>query len=355
MTIRVLRSLFRVVTGCLSLIVVWSIAYFVILEIYKYTGTPHSLFIQQLVTSMAGIFILVLVIGTAGLLGRGRRRRMDMWTSMIDVLGQIAQGNFNAKLFVNDKHAHDLDHPFSQLVNSVNNMAEQLQRMEQMRQEFVSNVSHEIQSPLTSINGFAKALRSTALSVEEREHYLDIIEAESQRLSKLSDNLLKLTSLESEHHPFELRTYRLDKQLRSIILAAEPQWRAKHMELDVDLVDVSIQADEELLSQVWVNLLNNSIKFTPNRGTVRIRLQQDEQSALVCFSDTGPGIAPGEKERIFERFYKVDKSRNRAIGGSGLGLSIVQKIVQLHHGTIEVESEVGNGAQFSIRLPLKYV
>lgn len=353
---RVLSFLIRFLAGILAILITWTAAYFLSPWIFEITGTPSSLYVQQLVTAILGISILILGIRTVSLVGgiRGGRDRLEFWTSMIHVIGQIAEGNFQAKVSVDDKVAQFPNHPFSQLVTSVNHMAEQLRYMEQMRQEFISNVSHEIQSPLTSISGFAKALRNSELSDEDRAHYLDIIEAESDRLSKLSDNLIKLTALESEHRSFDAHTFRLDKQLRSIVLSFEPQWRGKDLELDVNLADVSIEADEALLSQVWINLLGNAIKFTPSGGTIQIHLAQADGQAIVTLIDTGPGIAPEDRDRIFERFYKADKSRNRSIGGSGLGLSIVQKIVELHRGVIDVESELCKGSQFRVHIPLRW-
>jgi signal transduction histidine kinase len=172
------------------------------------------------------------------------------------------------------------------------------------------------------------------------------------RLSRLSDNLLKLTSLESEHHPFDRRRYRLDRQLRSAVLACEPQWLEKSIEVEAELEEVEIEADHELLSQVWGNLLHNSIKFTPPGGSIRVRLTLEDGKAAVRIADTGIGIGEEDLPRIFERFYKADKSRNRAGGGSGLGLSIVKKIVDLHGGAIDVRSRPGEGTEFTVRLPV---
>ncbi|EKN71281.1 integral membrane sensor signal transduction histidine kinase [Neobacillus bataviensis LMG 21833] len=227
-------------------------------------------------------------------------------------------------------------------------MAKQLKEMEAMRQEFISNVSHEIQSPLTSIGGFAKALQYDELTNEERSHYLSIIETETYRLSKLSDNLLKLTSLESEHHPFERKSYRLDQQIRNIILASEPNWMEKELEIDVSLEKVQILADEDLMSQVWINLIHNSIKFTPSFGKIRIHLKNIDGKAIIKISDTGIGISKKDQVHIFERFFKADKARERSRGGSGLGLSIVKKITEMHNGTILVESEIEKGTTFTI-------
>ena len=251
------------------------------------------------------------------------------------------------------KFGNGKNHPFGKFVEGINHMAIELNQMEQMRQEFISNVSHEIQSPLASISGFAKVLKRSELTPDKRERYLNIIETESLRLAHLSDNLLKLTSIDSDHYPFEARLYRLDQQIRKTILACEPQWIAKSLVLDVSLDEVAIFADEELMNQVWINLINNSIKFTPSGGTLTIDLCQLGETAVVTVDDTGIGISEEDQDFLFERFFKADKSRNRTRGGSGLGLSIVKKIVDMHNGTITVKSKLGEGTRLSISLPIE--
>jgi len=271
---------------------------------------------------------------------------MDFITKMIEAMRRISKGDYNVELA--NQFKHKKNHPFAKIVESNNEMVVELNQIERMRQEFISNVSHEIQSPLASISGFAAVLKQSDLTFKEREHYLEIIETESRRLANLSDNLLKLTSIESQHHPFEPVTYRLDKQIREIILSCEPQWVAKSLELDISLDEVEIIADEELMSQVWINLINNSIKFTPSGSSLKIVLYQHAQEAIVTIADTGMGIAEEDQAHIFERFYKVDKSRNRMLGGSGLGLSITKKIIdiaevpnQRHHWHDNPGNELG--------------
>jgi signal transduction histidine kinase len=149
------------------------------------------------------------------------------------------------------------------------------------------------------------------------------------------------------------KPYRLDKQIRSLILACEPQWSDKNIEMDVAVAEVVITADEDLLSQVWINLIHNSIKFTPQDGRICVALQPGAEQVEFRITDTGMGISPEDQTRIFERFFKADKSRNRTLGGSGLGLSIAQKIVEMHKGEINVESQLGVGTTFVIRLPVK--
>jgi signal transduction histidine kinase len=224
-------------------------------------------------------------------------------------------------------------------------MARSLGTLETMRQDFISNVSHEIQSPLTSISGFAALLKDDTLSAAERRRYAETIETESRRLSSLSDNLLKLSALDDSS--LAKTDFRLDKQLSNVILTLEPQWSAKQLSVEADLDKCTINGDEDLLSQLWINLLANAIKFTPENGTVQVSLNAD----TVRIADTGIGIAKDDLPHIFERFYKVDKARDRSLGGNGLGLSLVKKIVELHDGSITVNSEISAGTSFEILLP----
>jgi two-component system, OmpR family, phosphate regulon sensor histidine kinase PhoR len=328
------------------IILYWVVAFYVTEWLFTYLGKQPQPVIVQLINSIIGMFLWGITMATMGKYFRSKQ--MEFFQSMIDAIRRMTRGDFNVSV---DNNPHN--GPFVELVDSINDMAVELGQLEKMRQEFISNVSHEIQSPLTSISGFSRALQNENISLEERKHYLDIIEAESMRLSKLSDNLLKLSSLESQHHPFEPRTFRLDKQLRNHILACEPQWVDKAIEMDIDLAEINLTADEDLLSQVWTNLIHNAIKFTPSGGTIGVQLVSKEKEALIHISDNGVGITEEDQAHIFERFYKADKSRNRRSGGSGLGLSIVKKILDMHHGSISVTSQLGEGTTFTVRLPLK--
>ncbi|MFD2332617.1 sensor histidine kinase [Cohnella sp. GCM10020058] len=259
---------------------------------------------------------------------------------------RLAKGDFDVKLGAKRKDE------LGTLAQRFNEMAVGLKQLEQMRQDFVSNVSHEIQSPLTSISGFAKALKDmNAIDEEERIQYLDIILTESGRLSRLSDNLLKLASLDFNRHPMDYATYHLDEQIRQVVVNCEPLWSAKNIDVHLDLPRATvIAADKDQLNQVWMNLLVNSIKFTPEGGRIDVQISVRMNAYLLTLSDTGIGIAPEQLGRVFERFYKTDRSRS-ASEGSGLGLSIVQKIVALHHGDIRIESKVGQGTKVIVDLP----
>jgi len=323
----------------------WTAAYFLMNWIYSRAGRPSSDYLVQLISVMVGIVILFMMALVVSKLFRGWER--VFYRSIIEGLGRIAKGDFNVVLDNNREYGE-----FGEIVESINVMASELSQMETMRQDFISNVSHEIQSPLTSIRGFALALQDETLNVESRRHYLNIIVAESTRVSGLSDNLLKLSALESGNFPFENQVYRLDKQLRDTILASEPQWLEKNIEVEAELEEVNVTAVKDLMTQVWTNLLHNSIKFTPRNGCIHIKLRTIDERVEVEIQDSGIGISEEDLPRIFDRFYKADKARTASGGGSGLGLSLVKKIVELHKGKVTVASRPGEGTAFVVSLPM---
>ncbi len=326
-----------------------AVAFFLTGRLYQALSWYPSALAAQIVNTLLGLLFAGLLLGAIGKVARSRgwMPEMNMFTPIIEALERISRGDFSVRV-TDEFHDNEM---VGKLASSVNKMALELDQMENLRQEFISNVSHEIQSPLTSIRGFAQALKNEHLTPEERNHYLSIIEEESTRLSRVTENLLRLATLESDELQFNPKQYRLDRQVRNLILACEPQWRNKSIDMDVALQEVTVIADEDLLSQVWINLLHNSIKFTPDHGSIHVNLDRSPEQVIFKISDTGDGIPEEEQERIFERFYKVDKARNRSKGGSGLGLSIVKKIVELHKGTVQVESRVGRGTSFIVSLP----
>lgn len=325
------------------------VSFFLTAYIYQIANLNPPALLIQIINSLFGLFLTGLLLGAVGKVARSKGwiPEMNVFRPIIEALERIARGDFSVRL----ENEFQDNQMVSKLASSVNKMALELDQMENTRQEFISNVSHEIQSPLTSIRGFAQALENDELSLDERHHYLGIIENESTRLSRITEDLLKLASLEADKTRFEPKSYRLDRQIRSLILACEPQWTDKHIGMHVSLDEITIHADEDLLSQVWSNLIHNSIKFTPEGGKVHVELHQQNGVIKFKITDTGLGISQEDQERVFERFYKADKSRTRSNGGSGLGLSIAKKIIDMHKGMIEVESQVDAGTAFTVSLP----
>lgn len=237
------------------------------------------------------------------------------------------------------------------LAKNFRKMAKRLQNSEQMRQEFVSNVSHEFQSPLSSIQGFSKTVKTEDLTELEKHRYLSIIESESQRMSNMCKQLLTLASLDQEKTTLRKEFFNLGKQIRSIIFMSEWEWQEKDLAIETDIPHIEIYGDKNLLHQVWTNVFTNCIKFTERGESISFEAEENELEWRIAITDRGCGIPGEEIKRIFDRFYKVDSARNRNIKGSGLGLSIVKEIIELHEGAITVESEIGIGTTFTIYLP----
>lgn len=257
---------------------------------------------------------------------------------------KIVDGDYNLQLDIRRKDE------FGDLAKHFSHMAESIKRLDDMRQEFVANVSHEFQTPITSIQGFSETMMNNKMSEEEKQRYLQIIQDESKRLSSLSKQLLMLAALDKNMQLTKRAPFRLDEQIRQIFITLERQWTGKQLEIELELPEIVIQADEQLLYQVWFNLISNSIKFCSPQDTIAVRIDVGKE-VTVEIQDTGIGIAPDELPYIFDRFYKSDKARERAKTGSGLGLSICRKIIDLHHGSIHVTSELNKGTSFRIKLP----
>jgi len=318
---------------------VFTVGYFIAALLFKVTGQPPEL-LRYVISGFTGLLFLWAVFFL-------KPYKKDKWvTAMFDALENIAQGNFNVQI---EKHNHGF---LDELTERINKIAQGLGSMETLRQNFVADVSHEIQSPLTSISGYATLLENDALTHNQRMHYIEIIQVESKRLSKLSANLLKLSSLDIGVTALSLTKFRLDKQIQNVAILLEPQWSKKNLLIDAELDKVTIYADEELLSQVWINLMHNAIKFTPEGGKIHFVLTRNAEKISCTIADTGVGITLEDQLHIFERFYKVDKSRDRSLGGNGLGLSMVRKIVKLHGGKVTLESEIGKGSAFTVNLPV---
>ncbi|TVY04634.1 HAMP domain-containing histidine kinase [Cohnella terricola] len=314
---------------------------------------PYALFLTSefgdFARMLSGFFrnllLIVLLFGSFFILISARYIVRPL-RRLTEATRKMSKGDFSIRLRTKRKDE------IGQLTESFNQMAHELGTLEHIRQQFVSDVSHEIQSPLTSIKGFTQALKHKKMDEAGRLRLLDIIEDESNRLSRLSNDLLQLASLEYEHLALNVKPFRLDEQIRNVIIASEPQWAAKKLDIELELGEIRIAADEDKLKQVWMNLLSNSIKFTGEHGRISIKANAEDGEAEVVVTDDGQGISDEEIGSIFKPFYKVDKSRDRAIGGNGIGLSIVKRIVDLHRGDIHVTSKVGEWTTFRVILPL---
>jgi signal transduction histidine kinase len=254
---------------------------------------------------------------------------------------KIAKGDFEVYI------KKDRKDEIGQLIDNFNKMTKELAGMEILRNSFISDISHEFKTPLTSIEGYTKLLRDCKSDVVRNE-YIDIITEETKRLSALSGNILLLNRIENENIPLSKESYRLDEQIRHVILISENKWNSKGIELQIDLDEITYTGNEALLYQVWVNLFDNAIKFSNSGDEIEISLKKLGEKVIFSIMDYGKGMTDEQQKRMFEKFYTGDKSRNSE--GNGLGLSIVKRVIDMSGGTIEVHSRLDEYTQIKILL-----
>src|SRR5699024_1746343 len=214
-----------------------------------------------------------------------------------------------------------------------------------------NDVSHDFQTPLQNIKGYAALLQDPQTTSLKRREYSKIIESETDRLSVLTKQLLLLTSLDSLENEMEMTPVRLDEQLKATLRRYRWLMEEKDISLTADIKAITVQGNAAYLEKVWENILSNALKYTPSDGEINISMKETETKAVISVQDNGIGITEENIPYLFERFYRVDEARNADIEGTGLGLSIAKEVVELHGGDIKVKSKVGKGTVFSVRLP----
>ncbi|WP_231574893.1 HAMP domain-containing sensor histidine kinase [Paenibacillus sp. FSL R7-0273] len=288
------------------------------------------------------ILISCIIIGTA-ISAVSSRKMVKSIRTFIDATDRLAGGDFSMRLQLTSPPE------FRILSENFNRMAEELGGIEILRTDFVNNFSHEFKTPIVSIKGFAEMLKYDDLSRQERDEYLDIVIEESARLASLASNVLELSKIETQTILTDKKSFNAGEQLRQCVLLLAAKFEKKQLALNLDLHDYQLEGNKELLNQVWLNLLDNAIKFTPEGGEIAISMKKTNGRIVFVISDNGPGISPEALPRVFDKFYQQDTSHSTA--GNGLGLTIVSKIVHLHAGTITCESPASLGTVFTVTLP----
>jgi signal transduction histidine kinase len=234
------------------------------------------------------------------------------------------------------------------MFDDFNTMVQELESIETLKSDFIANVSHEIKTPLSVIQGYASALQDDTLSTDERKEYAKTIVQASQKLSTLISNILKLNKLENQEIVPESSPYDLSEQLRRCAVAFEELWERKNIIFTAELDEINVPYDEDMLELVWNNLLVNAIKFTGNGGRISLTLTTHNDAAVVTVQDTGCGMDEETTKRIFDKFYQGDTSHSQE--GNGLGLALVKKVIETLGGSITVESAIGQGSTFTVCL-----
>ncbi|PAE36559.1 sensor histidine kinase [Bacillus sp. 7884-1] len=319
----------------------------------KHNGTNYALFVRPdikfLFNEMHILFGWILLLSitlTIVMVVINTKFLVRPITNLTKATKSLSTGNFNVEL---DITRHD---ELGELSQSFLRMARKLEQMDDLRKEFISNISHDIQSPLSNIKGYTNLLDNKAISKEKRTQYVSIINSEIKRLSTLTKQLLLLASLDRNEDIMEKKLFNVGQQLKELIRNSQWTVSEKGIMLSYSLPDIEMIGDPSLLNTVWDNLFSNAIKYNKLNGTIEISIEEREQSIFVIFEDTGIGMNTTELERIFDRFFRADMARTRTIEGTGLGLSIVATIVNLHGGHITVNSIEKVGSTFIVELPM---
>lgn len=269
--------------------------------------------------------------------------------NMAEATKRVSEGDFS--VYVPTVHTADKLDYLDVMILDFNKMVEELGSIETLKTDFVSNVSHEMKTPIAIIKNYAELLQAEQIDEIQRKEYAKSIEYAAARLSALISNILKLNKLENQKIMSEVENYDVCRQLCECILQFEDAWEKKEIEIEIEMEDAAtIRADANLMELVWNNLLSNAIKFTEPGGSVTVSQTSDENGIRIVVSDTGCGMSRESIEHIFDKFYQGDTSHSKE--GNGLGLALVKRVLELMDGDIQVVSEEGKGSTFTVTLPV---
>ena len=347
-----LRSILRTVNNYVVffLVVAFAVTCCMLLFVRTLANTMGLTFTEQNVAAAAkitfgNVLLLTLIFGTIDYVRR--KMMVDRPVKIItEATEKIMQGDFSVRIA--PMHGNGME-GFNQIGMAINAMAKELAGTETLRTDFIANVSHELKTPLAVMGNYATMLQRPSITEDERCEYAKAISEAARKLAQLITNILKLNKLENQQIFPHAQKYDLGEQLCESLLQYESVWERENIEIETDIAeDVQVCADRELLSLVWNNLLSNAFKFTPAGGTVSLTLTATEHHTVVQVQDTGCGMSAETGAHIFEKFYQGDTSH--ATRGNGLGLALVKRVVDIVHGEISVESEIGKGTTFTVKI-----
>lgn len=293
---------------------------------------------------ICGFAILNIVIISAVLVRINLKNIFRPIEQINEATKKVALGEYDIEL--ESKREDEI----GELTNNFNKMTHGLKSTENLQKEFINNVSHEIKTPVSSIEGFAKFLKDKNLTQEEREEYANIIIEEAKRLENLTGKILKLSKLNNQEIITNKQEIEVAEQIRKAISLLEPKWSKKDIKINVSLEEKIFLGDEDLIFQVWVNIIDNAIKFSNEGGSIDIKVYEKDGNINVEIKDRGIGMKEEELEKVYDRFYQIDRSHSKE--GSGLGLAIVKRIVELSEGKIEIKSKENKGTIVIVKLPV---
>lgn len=291
------------------------------------------------------LMIFSIVLGSAASIFTSRKFIAPI-TRLGRAMKKVSGRDFSVRL-TTSTHIREI----REIYENFNLMTTELGTAEILQTDFISGVSHEFKTPINAIEGYATLLQEENLSKQETGEYIDKILLNTSRLSELVGNILLLSKLENQAIQTVKTEYRADEQIRTAVLLLERKWTEKNIDLDIALDEISCTGQENLSMHIWVNLIDNAVKFAPAQGIVRLRLTRSEDNMIFTVEDNGCGIPAADREHIFDKFFQCETSRKGE--GSGLGLSLVRRITDICGGRVTVESEEGIGTKFTVTLPVK--
>lgn len=338
LTMLLMLNLFFIVTLILAVVTVLVVL-----------GADHGFFFKDGEVSIGGALVILYsscILMAVSLVAAIRLVLVNPIQTIRQAMNQLAKGDFTVRLVPAARGYEPTE--IREMKAAFNRAAEELSGTELLRKDFVNNFSHEFKTPIVSINGFADLLLDDDVPPDEQREYLEIIRDESKRLAQLSSSVLLLNRVESQTILTDRADFALDEQLRQSVLVTQQKWRGKALDFKAELPACSYNGSEALLKEVWLNLLDNAAKFSPDGGTVGVTLRREAGRVVVAVTDQGCGMDDETRRHIFEQFYQGDTSHKTQ--GNGLGLAMAQKIAALHGGEITVDSRPGSGSCFTVRL-----
>ena len=347
---KIKKYMFQVILICFNMMLISSVIMIILLYILRALGiVDEGLKVLGPIWPIVLMLISSIILGT--IIGIVLSRRLfKQFLQLGDGIRQISVGNFD--VHIDEIPNADKDSDLNNLIISFNKMTEQLKETELLSSDFISNVSHEFKTPLMTIEGYVTLLDDDTLDREERKKYIRIISEATHKLSNLTSNILKISKLDNSEIDLNVKEYNLSEQIREIIIMLEGSWEKKNIEFNLTLPDCMIINDEELLEQVWSNVIGNAVKFSNNDSKIDIYLSSTIDKVVVTVRDYGIGMSEETLKRLFDKFYQGDISHSSE--GNGLGMTLVNKICELCHGTIDVSSKLDEGSTITITFPLVY-
>lgn len=344
---RILKAVNRYIV--VFLMVAFLISCCMMLFVTTFSGTMDLALTNENLGAAAKItFLNVLLLSLLFTVGDEIRRKITVdrpVKRITQAAEKIMQGDFSVRI----EPKHNDAEQFSQVIDCINKMTEELSGVETLRTDFIANVSHELKTPLAVMQNYGTLLQQPELDEKSRIEYAKAISDSARRLASMITNILKLNRLENQQIFPQAEEYDLSEQLCQALLQFEPVWEESDIAIETDIADgVTVKADAELLSLVWNNLFSNAFKFTESGGKVRVSLTTTQHHAVIKVEDTGCGMTPEVGAHIFEKFYQGDTSH--ATRGNGLGLALVKRVIDIMQGRIAVESAVGKGTTFTVTI-----